>query len=134
MTKREKITNKILEAARTEGKLNGIEMSLFIQEFVIPEEVKDKFIDVNGYEETNAKVALFLAEKIKDNLITWKSLFSMDSKDTPMKPMIREQYGDMCVFECGSCGTRIGYVDEECPACKQKQNWDYIRNIYKEKK
>lgn len=63
----------ILNKAYQQGRLNGSDFSIFIQDIVISE--NGYVIDVGNWENVNAEVVLRLAKKIKKHPILWKHFF-----------------------------------------------------------
>ena len=66
-------TLDILEKARRQGWIDGIDFSIFIQNLLISKH--GYIIDVGNYENVNAEVAVRLAERVKKHPILWKLLF-----------------------------------------------------------
>ena len=63
----------ILNKAYQQGRLDGFDFSIFIQDIAISE--NGYVIDTGNWENVNAEVALRLAEKIKRHPILWKLFF-----------------------------------------------------------
>lgn len=63
----------ILSKAHQQGRLDGLDFSIFIQDIAISE--NRYVIDVGNWENVNAEVALRLAERIKRHPILWKLFF-----------------------------------------------------------
>jgi len=63
----------ILEKAYKQGRLNGFDFAIFMQNLLIS---KDEYvIDTGNWENVNAEVAACLAERIKKHPILWKLFF-----------------------------------------------------------